>query len=93
MERTPGFSRLLVLSAKKYGPVSSVPLLGFPSLYSLFQGIFQIRVRYSFNGMSFLSVLNLNVMHENMFSMSLDFHPRNGQSKTVIAWLVVVVPL
>ena len=41
----------------------------------------------------FLSALSLNVMHENMFSMSLDFHPRNGQSKTAIAWLVVVVPL
>ena len=41
----------------------------------------------------FSSALNLNVIHENMFSMSLDFHPRNGQSKTVIAWLVVVVPL
>ena len=32
-------------------------------------------------------------MHENMFSMSLDFHPRSGPSKTVIAWLVVVAPL
>ena len=46
-----------------------------------------------FNWHEFLSALNSNVMHENMFSMSLDFHPRNGQSKTVIAWLVVVVPL
>ena len=40
-----------------------------------------------------LSALSLNVLHENICSMSLDFHPRNGQSKTAIAWSVLMVPL